>query len=318
MFGYVRPQAPELKLREYQYYRGVYCGLCRAQGRCTGQCSRMTLSYDYVFLTLLRLALENGNPSADPSDRTVRFEARRCLPHPLRKRLSLRAGTVTRHIALCAAMLNFYKLCDDKQDEKPFSAAHLRATWLYLPLRHMYRRAAKQEPELAKSLKCAMEEFSRREEEEQTSADLPAAAFGEVTACLLSYGLAQREAKIARHVGMHMGKWLYFADAVDDFDEDVRKGRRNPLRGLYHGETLSPQEREAVATAMTAELMRVDDALSLLDIDADCCGSDLQPLLRHMLYIALPATTTALAAGNYHASGKPQNSAIALGGREKS
>ena len=65
MFGYVRVQLLELRVREYRYYRGVYCGLCRAQGRCTGQCSRMTLSYDYVFLSLLRMALQNGNPTKD-------------------------------------------------------------------------------------------------------------------------------------------------------------------------------------------------------------------------------------------------------------
>ena len=52
MFGYIRPFYSELRIREYHYYRGVYCGLCRAQGRCTGQCSRMTLSYDFAFLAL--------------------------------------------------------------------------------------------------------------------------------------------------------------------------------------------------------------------------------------------------------------------------
>ena len=118
MFGYIRPFSSELRIREYQYYRGVYCGLCRAQGRCTGQCSRMTLSYDFAFLALVRLALQNGNPGAQQPDRAVSFERRRCLPHPLRRRQSLQPGEVTDYVATCAALLNYHKLLDDRADEK--------------------------------------------------------------------------------------------------------------------------------------------------------------------------------------------------------
>ncbi|MBR5615642.1 MAG: hypothetical protein IKW66_02370, partial [Clostridia bacterium] len=119
MFGYVRPYPPELKLREYEYYRGVYCGLCRAMGRCTGQCSRLTLSYDLVFLALTRMALLGGNPDGSDSNepRAVRFEKKRCLPHPLRRRASLQAGAVTDYVACAAAVLGYHKILDDRQDE---------------------------------------------------------------------------------------------------------------------------------------------------------------------------------------------------------
>ena len=58
MYGYIKAYAPELKVREQEYYRAVYCGLCRTMGKCTGQCSRLTLSCDVTFLALLRLLLE--------------------------------------------------------------------------------------------------------------------------------------------------------------------------------------------------------------------------------------------------------------------
>ena len=54
MFGYIKPLTPELRIREHECYRAYYCGLCRAMGKCTGQCSRMTLSYDFVFLAAVR------------------------------------------------------------------------------------------------------------------------------------------------------------------------------------------------------------------------------------------------------------------------
>ena len=77
MFGYVRTVPSELRLREYECYRAYYCGLCRSMGKCTGACSRLTLSYDFVFLAACRAWLCGEKPE------TKRF---RCALHPLRGR----------------------------------------------------------------------------------------------------------------------------------------------------------------------------------------------------------------------------------------
>ena len=262
----------------------------------------MTLSYDYVFLSLLRLALENGNPAEDGTPSPVAFDRRRCLPHPIRRRLSLRAGRVSTHVARCAALLNYHKLCDDRKDERKWSRAYVKATLLYLPLRRMYRRAAAKDAALAAQLATAMNAFAQTEVQALPSADAPAAAFGEATAILLSYGLQGRAYTVARHLGTHIGKWLYFADAVDDFDEDVRRDRYNPLRLLYGDAPLTQEKRAAIATAMGHELMQADDALALLDYDDESCGRELRALLTHMLHLALPSVTRQLADGTY---GKP-------------
>ena len=47
MFGYVKPYVPELKVKENEFYRATYCGLCRALGRKSRFLS-FTLSYDFV------------------------------------------------------------------------------------------------------------------------------------------------------------------------------------------------------------------------------------------------------------------------------
>ena len=57
MYGYIRPVERELRLRESEYYRALYCGICRAQGRQCGNISRLSLSYDSVILALLRIAV---------------------------------------------------------------------------------------------------------------------------------------------------------------------------------------------------------------------------------------------------------------------
>ena len=58
MFGYVTPLEGELKVKELQFYKSTYCGLCKAMGKRVCSESRMTLSYDVVFLVLVRFLLQ--------------------------------------------------------------------------------------------------------------------------------------------------------------------------------------------------------------------------------------------------------------------
>ena len=108
MFGYVRAFVPELRVREHEYYRGTYCGLCKTMGSCTGQCSRMSLSYDFVLFTLLRLALTKSIPS---------FEQKRCILHPMKKRNVMKKNAELEHSAYSSALLSYRKICDDISDE---------------------------------------------------------------------------------------------------------------------------------------------------------------------------------------------------------
>lgn len=54
MFGYVRIDKGELKVKEYEAYRGIYCSLCRALSKRYGLFSRLILSYDMTFLAMVR------------------------------------------------------------------------------------------------------------------------------------------------------------------------------------------------------------------------------------------------------------------------
>ena len=56
LFGYVKPVARELKVKEYEFYKATYCGICRAMKKHTGTLSNIMLSYDSVFLALVRMA----------------------------------------------------------------------------------------------------------------------------------------------------------------------------------------------------------------------------------------------------------------------
>ena len=132
MFGYVRAHNAELKVKEYEAYRGVYCGLCRSMGKCTGQCSRMTLSFDFAFLALLRICF---------SGERVEFESRRCIAHPLKKRSMMKRTATLEYCARAAAILNYHKIKDDLSDER--GVKKLKAMLVYPFVAHSRKKAIK-------------------------------------------------------------------------------------------------------------------------------------------------------------------------------
>ena len=273
MFGYVKVNSPELKVKEYEYYRGAYCGLCRSMGKCTGQCSRMTLNYDFVFLALFRIGLEK-TPTA--------FEQKRCLVHPFKKRNSMKQNPALAYCANAAAILNYHKICDDLGDER--GSKKFRAV-LAKPFVSRARKKALRDglSELDTLVSEKLSELSRVESDRIASVDVPAEIFGDILAAIVSHGLDGAEARIASAVGHGVGKWIYIADALDDLEDDAKKGRYNPFLLLYG----KMPEREALLsmeTAMKNELCSVEAALELIDFDNEIA----QNIIFNILYIGCP------------------------------
>ncbi|MBR3863261.1 MAG: hypothetical protein IKM42_06375, partial [Clostridia bacterium] len=135
MFGYIKTAQSELRLREYEYYRASYCGLCRAMGKCTGQCSRMLLSYDFAFLVNVRMALTETVPT---------FKKRRCLAHPLHPRKMMEINEELRYCADASVILAYEKCRDDVADERGFRRFKARLRRLFVA--PAYSRARKRRP----------------------------------------------------------------------------------------------------------------------------------------------------------------------------
>ena len=289
MYGYVRTHAPELKVREQEYYRAVYCGLCRTMGKCTGQCSRMTLSYDFTYFALVRMALTGNFPA---------IKARRCLAHPFRKRPM---AEPTEDLILCAymsAILVHYKIRDDLRDE---TGIRRTAATLIAPFAASFRRRALKRgyAEADRAVAEAMRALCELEASRPPSVDEPAALFGELMARLLSHGLTGNREKLARKIGLHVGRWVYILDAADDFSDDIKEGRYNPLACLYAKllsddpaiRELPESKRQELKIALLNELTELECAFDLLDT-AGTPGSsgtpDIEGILRNILYLGLP------------------------------
>ena len=103
MFGYVRVYQPELKMGEFEQYRGVYCSLCKSLGKRYGFFARMTLSYDFTFLAVFHMALQKG---------CAGFRMGRCALNPLKKRMCCRENEEIAYAADAAVLLLYHKLRD--------------------------------------------------------------------------------------------------------------------------------------------------------------------------------------------------------------
>lgn len=279
MFGYIKPFTPDLRVREQDYYRAIYCGLCRTQGRCTGCTSRLTLSYDMAFLAAVRLAL-----TADEACPTL--TRRRCALHPLRKRSVMEENEALTLCACTSAMLSYHKCDDDVRDER--GLRRLRARTARLLLAPMRRRAARRYPALDGAIANHMHRLSALEGQRIPSVDTYASAFGDMMADVLSFSLVGESEFLARRIGWHLGRFVYILDAYDDLEEDQKKGRFNPFLLLYDNHP--PQKGtpdNPIEIALLNELRSASDAVDLID-----CRDlpNLEGLLANVLHLGLPLT----------------------------
>ena len=109
MFGYVKPFKPHLRICEFETYRAVYCGLCKTLGRIYGIAARMTLSYDFAFLGLMALAL---------NDSPAEVCKCRCIAHPFKRSPCMVSEEGLEYTASAASILIHHKIKDDKNDRK--------------------------------------------------------------------------------------------------------------------------------------------------------------------------------------------------------
>lgn len=283
MFGYVRTLSPELRVREAEFYRGIYCGLCRSMGRCTGCLSRFTLSYDITFLAAVRMALSGEKYTLAP---------RRCAIHPLRKRIIMDDNDTLAYCATASAVLYSEKLRDDRSDSiggKRFLAA------LACPaLSGMVKRSGADD-NLIKSVAEPLDELYSLERERCDSLDRMAELFGDVLAAVFAHGLSDTESRIAAEIGRYTGRFIYVLDAADDISDDARHHRYNPIAVMWGEGALKRDEKGKVSlsdevsaqlyTAALLDLSRLSAAAELIDYRG---RGELAAVTENIIYLGMP------------------------------
>ncbi len=214
MFGYVRVRKPELKIKDYDIYRGFYCGLCNCLKERYGLKGRVTLTYDATFLTIFLSSLHGLKAKSRKC---------RCVVHPAVKHREY-ITEASLYAADMNILLSWYHLIDDVQDDgsKKAAAATRLFRKAYLELKQRYPL---QSEGIAKELK-------RLRAVEKASGSLMEAAscFGRLMMWLFRWRPYPLQHEVDG-LAYHLGRFIYICDAWDDREEDEKRGRFNPLEG---------------------------------------------------------------------------------------
>lgn len=271
MFGYIKPNIPELKVVDYELYKAAYCGLCRTMGKCTGCMSKLTLSYDFAFFALLRMALEGTKGEV---------KMRRCVVHPFKKRPMLEINDTLKYSAKSSVILTRLKLKDNINDSHGLSRLKAKIAGL---VSLFFKKTDKELLPLEEKIKASIDVLSQLEKEKCDSIDMVANTFGELLGTIASFGLDEAGGRIGYEIGYHLGKWIYVVDACDDFESDLKSGSYNVLH-LAFGNALTDGDRALLCQAMMLELNNMSKALELVDFSSH---RDVERIVKNIVFDGL-------------------------------
>ncbi len=274
MFGYVRPDRGELLVRDYEFYRATYCGICRAMKATTGAASPMFLTYDSVFLALVRMLFL--------PDHVFGAKPIRCVAHPFKKRTALLSNDALTYTARVFACLAYHRVRDDVDDER---FVRRTAEGMLLPLlRHGQKKADMADLDAIMVRELAA--IRGLEDAACASVDKPAEHFGTLLGEVFCCGLSGADATVTRQIGYHLGKFIYIADAAEDYEKDRKSGAYNPFVLRYGDVPLTDDNRTTMHTSLLLEAQELSRAVELLPYERH---GTLMRIIKNITYLGLPA-----------------------------
>lgn len=223
MFGYVRADKPEMKIKEYEAYKGLYCSLCKAMGKHFGLLSRLTLSYDITFLLLARLSFLGRVPE---------FNRGRCPFNPSKScNYCQNSNEELRYAAAVSMMMFYFKVRDNISDSSFFKRLVM---YLILPWASLkYKKAKRLYGEVAQIIEQAMSSQAKIEASATASSDEAAHSSAEALGKITAYNIERGQGDIYRF-GYAVGKWVYLTDAFDDIEGDLKSKSFNVFIKKYN------------------------------------------------------------------------------------
>lgn len=213
MFGYVRINKMDLTFREFDYYKGYYCGLCKYLKENHGEVSRLSLNYDITFLIVILTALYK-------LDSDITYE--RCIANPLKKKMRI-VNEITEYAASMNILLSYYKLEDNLYDDNG-----IKDKLAYELYKGKLKKAYEKYPQRAEYIKQQLGNLRELEKQESKSIDKVSNIFGNLMGEIFVYKKDEYEQNL-RNIGFNLGKYIYILDAYEDLEEDNKKGRYNPF-----------------------------------------------------------------------------------------
>lgn len=273
MFGYIKPFKPEMKVSEFDTFQAVYCGLCKQLSHVFGPFASLTLSYDFTFASVLAIAMSQSSSG---------FKKCRCVGNPLKKKSCL-VPSDDLTLCACAAMLMiYYKVKDDISDS---SFLKKIPKYFLLPfVAHARKKAVKLSTGLDEIISKSIALQSKIEKDRENSsidraADPTAVALGKI---FEFFSNDEKQKIILYRFGYLIGRYVYFADALDDLDEDIKAKGYNPFIIKFKNQIKSTEEiREYAKGVLNITVGEIPPAYELLELKR------YKPILDNIIYLGL-------------------------------
>lgn len=274
MFGYVKINKPEMKVKEYEAYRGLYCSLCKSLGKHFGVLSRLTLSYDITFLLLMRLSFTLCTPE---------FKIGRCSFNPSKRcNYCLNTDEELKYAAAVSMMMFYFKVKDNIADGSFFRKILMYLLLPYASLK--YKKAEKMYPETALMISESMKRQIETEKSDTDMVDKAAHESADALGKILSYNLPDENGNIYRF-GYGVGKFVYLADAAEDIEKDIKQKSYNPF-----------VQKFSLASAPSEEVKKEIEALlnmsagMVCQVFSEITEKTLTPIVENIIYDGMENT----------------------------
>ena len=273
MFGYVRIAKAELKIKEYETYKAIYCSLCRALGRHYGLLSRLTLSYDFTFLSLLYMSLKDGCDG---------FERKRCAFNPLKKCNYCKNTSDLKMPSAAAMIMLYYKLKDNIADENFVKKIGYYTILPFFSSAH--KKAAKEFPAIEKTVAEYITEQTKLENENCLELDRIAHPTAKaLSQILMLCSEDDSQKRVLERLGYCIGRYIYILDAACDLEADIKSGSYNVLKSELSGD-INEFVKKRVIPSLYFCANEAGKAFELLDI------KKYKTILGNIIYLGLEET----------------------------
>lgn len=267
-----------MKIKEFDAYQAVYCGLCKQMGRLYGPLSRATLSYDMTFLSLVALSLRDGCGD---------FQQQRCAAHPFKKKLCMCSCEDLSFAAHIAVLMVYYKIKDNIEDSGWFG--RLKYSCALPPVALARRKTLRAIPELDRMIAGQMEQQAEIEKSGTTSVDRACDPTARALGLIFeSLSEDDREKQVLYHFGYMTGKYVYLVDALDDLPEDSKTGGYNPYLAKWGCRRPTPEQLAQIdayaAEVINLTVAQLASAYELLEVKR------FRPVLENIIYLGLKNT----------------------------
>ena len=273
LFGYIRIDKPELRVKEYETYKAIYCSLCRSLGKHYGFLSRLTLSYDFTFLALLDMSLKDGCDG---------FERKRCAFNPLKKCNYCKNSDALKMPSAAAMIMLYYKLKDNIADERGIKK--IGYCFLLPFFAGVHKKAAKEYPLIEQIVFEYIKEQTKLELENCNELDKIADPTAKALAKLLMLcSQEQSQKRVLERLGYCLGRYIYILDAACDLESDIKNSSYNVLKYETSG-NINEYIRQRVVPQLYFCANEASKAFELLDI------KKYKAILGNIVYLGLEDT----------------------------